>query len=131
MRLKELRMPNLHKAPRRYGQLQQSLSSMIKDLTIQQRQLAGFMGDISERCYYAGWMQGLEYVLWDALLHGQRQYGHGTISQKEIKALEIFSNAANAWIVFDGEKEETAIDLQEWKKKFRQDIEQNPGLLKG
>jgi hypothetical protein len=77
---------------------------MIKDLTSQQHLLADFMSDISERCYYAGWMRNLEYVLWDALLHGQRKYGHGTISQEEIEALKDLSKAANAWIIFDDEK---------------------------
>jgi hypothetical protein len=32
-----------------------------------QRQLADYMSDLSEEAYSAGWMNGLEYALWDAL----------------------------------------------------------------
>jgi hypothetical protein len=28
-------------------------------------QLADCMSDISEKCYYASWLDGLEYILWD------------------------------------------------------------------
>lgn len=33
---------------------------MIDKLTPKQQQLANLMSDISEECYYAGWMTGLE-----------------------------------------------------------------------
>lgn len=104
---------------------------MRKDLTSQQLILADCMSDISERCYYAGWMQNLEYVLWDALVHGQRQYGHDTISRQDIETLSDLFKTANAWIVFDDATEETAMELEKWKQKFQQDIEHNPELLKG
>jgi hypothetical protein len=104
---------------------------MRKDLTSQQQLLADFMSDISERCYDAGWMHGLEYVLWDALLNGQRKYGHDTISQQDIETLGDLSKTANAWIVFDDATEETAMELDKWNQKFQQDIERNPELLKG
>ena len=104
---------------------------MIKDLTRQQQLLADFMSDISERCYYAGWMQNLEYVLWDSLINGERKYGHDNISKNDIDTLRDFSNKANAWIIFSDETEETAVDLHEWKKKFQKDIEQNPKLING
>lgn len=104
---------------------------MINNLTGQQLLLADYMSDISERCYYAGWMQGLEYVLWDAVLHGERKYGHDTISQKDIEILKELSNATNAWVIFDDETEETVIDLNAWEQKFTHDIEQNPELTAG
>ena len=104
---------------------------MLKDLTTHQLLLADVMSNISERCYYAGWMQNLEYVLWDATLTGPRQYGHDTISKQEIESLRELSKASQAWIIFDHENEETAIHLNDWKQKFHQDIELNPKLLTG
>ena len=104
---------------------------MRKDLTGQQLLLADYMSDISERCYYASWMQNLEYVLWDAILHGQRKYGHNTISPKDIEVLGDLSKAASAWIIFDDNTEEKAIALNVWEEKFLNDIQQDPQLLKG
>ena len=69
---------------------------MRKDLTNNQVQLTDLMSDISERCYYSGWMHNLEYVLWDAVLHGERNYGHGIISKEDIEALLSLSEEANA-----------------------------------
>ena len=104
---------------------------MRKDLTTQQSLLADYMSAISERCYYAGWVRDLEYVLWDAVLHGQRKYGHDTISPKDIETLSDLSKASSAWIIFDDNTEETAIGLHDWKEKFQRDIQHNPQLLKG
>ena len=104
---------------------------MRKDLTGLQLLLADYMSGISERCYYAGWMRHLEYVLWDAVLHGQRKYGHDIISPSDIEILRDLSEAASAWIIFDDITERTPVDLYDWKKKFQDDVQQNPQLLKG
>jgi hypothetical protein len=84
---------------------------MMKDLTSSQLLLEEYMSEISERCYSAGWMENLEYVLWHALINGQRKYGQSVISQKDIQTLIELSNSCNAWIIFDDETEETAMHL--------------------
>lgn len=104
---------------------------MIKNLTPDQEKLANFMSDISERCYYAGWLDNLEYVLWGALINGPRAYGRGEITQEDIDALKQLSGAVNAWIVFDDDPniEEVALDLDLWAIKFQADVHENPRLL--
>jgi hypothetical protein len=92
---------------------------MLQDLTNEQLVLADFMSDISERCYYAGWEQNLEYVLWNSILNGPRSWGHGEISKTDIDFLENKSSEINSWIIFDNENEETGISLSEWKEKFK------------
>jgi hypothetical protein len=104
---------------------------MLQDLTPEQKRLADFMSDISERCYSAGWMKDLEYILWDALLNGERQYGQDTISSIDIEELIGLSNAGDSWIVFSDDNEETAIALNVWKLKFDTDTQQDPSILKG
>ena len=104
---------------------------MRKNLKNEQILLADCMSSVSERCYYAGWMHNLEYILWDAVLHGQRHYGHGTISEEDVKTLQNLSKKADVWIIFDDETEETALALEQWKQKFNEDVDQNPELLKG
>lgn len=98
---------------------------MLNDLTKEQRKLADFMSHLSEKCYSAGWMEGLEYVLWDALSTGQRKYGQSIISKQEIDQLVELSKDCNCWIYYDDTKEESAIDLTSWTQKFNQAVSQD------
>lgn len=104
---------------------------MLKNLTVKQELLAQLMSDISEKCYSAGWEQGLEYVLWDAVINGEREYGHDIITKREIEALILLSNETNCRIVFDDDTEETAIPLDIWQAKFKNDVSNNAKLLNG
>ncbi|PAC31090.1 hypothetical protein [Flectobacillus sp. BAB-3569] len=89
---------------------------MIADLTNTQRELAYYMSEISEKCYAASWMQGLEYALWNAVINGEQAYGQDFISKKNCETLRILSEACDSWIYFDESSEETAISLSLWKK---------------
>jgi len=102
---------------------------MIVNLDPKQFQLKNLMSDISERCYSAGWMTNLEYVLWDAALNGQRKYGHDMVSPNDIEQLTILSKDCNSWIYFDDQTEETAINLESWKIKFDKAVKDNPDLI--
>jgi hypothetical protein len=104
---------------------------MLSDLTIDQKRLADLMSGISEKCWTAGWATNLEYVLWDALMNGERQYGRNIISQQEIQALETLSKACNCWIYFDDDTEETSIAIEEWEQKFKNDIFNFPEIING
>jgi hypothetical protein len=99
-------------------------------MTEDERQLSELMSGISERCYSAGWMQYLEYVLWDAVMSGPRNFGHGEITQEDINELTRISNRTKTWIVFDDIHEETAIPLERWEKQFTADIAKDPTKLK-
>lgn len=100
-------------------------------MTPDQKKLADFMSDISERCYYAGWYKNLEYVLWGAINSGQRTYGHGTISDNDISTLKTLADKSNSWIIFSDDSEETALDLNAWTNKFHADINKDANLLQG
>ncbi len=102
---------------------------MLKDLNIEQTKLMAFMSDISERCFSAGWMENLEFSLWNAVLNGPRRYGNGMINQEHIDYLKEQSKVCNCWIVFDEITEETAVDLTLWREKYNQDILQDPSVL--
>lgn len=98
---------------------------MLVDLTPEQTSLANLMVEISERCYCAGWMTGLEFVLWEALLNGPREYGQHKITEKDIASLKALSTQTGCWIFFDTVTEETAIDLTAWRVKY--DSEKDKG----
>ena len=102
---------------------------MINDLTQDERQLAEFMSELSEKCYSAGWMMDLEYVLWDAVMTGPRNYGHGTITKDDISKLIQVSGKINSWICFDDEQDEISIPMDKWKEKFIKDTTLNPDRL--
>jgi hypothetical protein len=104
---------------------------MESDLTEKELRLAAFMSEISENCYSARWMQNLEYALWNAVINGERKYGQSYITEADISTLIKLSTDANAWIIFDNEKEETALSLKEWTEKFKNDLEQNKEIIKG
>lgn len=71
----------------------------MPELTQQEKQLATLMSEISKKCYSAGWMQDTEYVLWDGITSGPRDFGHDHITQ-----------------------EETSIPLDIWKQLFKEKV---------
>lgn len=102
---------------------------MIAELTNDEQQLLHLMSEISERCYAAGWMYNLEYVLWDALTSGSRKYGHDEITPQEIDRLQKLSKRTGTWIAYDGANEAIAVPLQEWKVRFDQGLAGDPHKL--
>ncbi len=103
---------------------------MRKDLTRDERRLADLMSEISEKCYSAVWMTDTEYILWDAVISGPRDFGHDKITKEEIDELRSLSNQTRRWIMFDDEQEEIAIPLDKWETRFIEDISKDPGKLK-
>jgi hypothetical protein len=59
------------------------------------------MSDISEESYAAGWIDGLEYSLWDIRLGGDR--GHWFVDDDEVASLQRLSFECGGWWVHDDE----------------------------
>jgi len=54
--------------------------------------------DISERCYCARWMDGLEFALWEAIMAGNPfVYGVGTIARAESAVLKTMADSLGMW----------------------------------
>ena len=92
---------------------------MHDGLNKQQQALASLMSDISEDGWAAGWMDGLEYVLWRIVLEGPCQYGFTQVNEQRIQQLKQLSAQAGCWIIFDDVTEETAVTLAEWQKMYQ------------
>jgi len=90
---------------------------VLRDLNKAQQDLADYL---SEQAYYAGWMDGLEYVLWRAVVNGPMEYGRLSINGDHINELRRLSEACSGWIIFDAEKEETWISIAHWTTKYSQ-----------
>jgi hypothetical protein len=54
------------------------------------------MSDISEDRWCAGWLGGLEYILWDAVIGRQ-----AACSSEEIEQLKYLSEKCRGWIIWD------------------------------
>lgn|ERR1700687_5616950 len=96
---------------------------MLSSLDPNQRELADYMSELSEEGWYAGWMGGLEYALWRAVLEGPTRYGHLDINEGHILRLRALSGQCAGWIVFDEETEETWLPLAEWERRYANDAE--------
>ena len=84
------------------------------NLTALQRELADYMSTLSERAYCAGWMDGLEFALWRAVVHGPFKYGGLQLTSEHVDRLLQLSHACGGWIFFHETKEETFIPLADW-----------------
>lgn len=92
---------------------------MLADLNPDARALADYMSALSEEAYCAGWMEGLEYALWDAVSTGPSDYGRLAITAEIVQKLKALSSACNGWIHFDEDAEETFIPRPAWLLKYQ------------
>ena len=76
------------------------------------------MSKISEECWCAGWMSGLEEVLWGAVLNlpNDFEYEHGAISAERITRIRDASEWLGEWIMYQGFNGETPVPLDEWRR---------------
>jgi hypothetical protein len=95
---------------------------MIKELTDSQKALAEYMSELSEDAYFAGWMEGLEYALWKAVVEEPFEYGFLQITDQHIAKLTGLSNACGGWIIFDDESAETFVPIDEWRKIYAEKV---------
>lgn len=103
---------------------------MLQNLTPEERRLADYMSALSEKAYFAGWMEGLEFALWEAMNGQKKQYGCLVFSKEELETLRTLSEAVGGWIVFDDTQEETFVRIEDWKTLYnreRDESENPPG----
>ena len=77
------------------------------------------MSEISEECYCAGWMSGLEDALWNAVLNlpNDFKYGQDTISAERITRIRYASEWIGEWIIYPCHQPGvTSVPLDEWKR---------------
>ena len=69
--------------------------------------LTELMSEISERCYCAGWLIGLEYELW-AILIGEsdrEEYGIDEVNGTDLFELRRLSAECGGWIIWEPDPE--------------------------
>jgi len=76
--------------------------------------LAAKMSDISEDCYCAGWLSGLEHSLWWFVVDGPGEWGMGKVDEDDVRALRALSEKCGGWIVWREGVGEVFVPLAEW-----------------
>lgn len=76
------------------------------------------MSDLSETCYCAGWLHGLEDILWK-IITGERSpnFGMCIVTPEDVAMLKGLAAAANGWVVWgdDGRK---FLPMGEWLARY-------------
>jgi hypothetical protein len=88
-------------------------------MTPEAEDLEMYMSYLSEEAYCAGWMDGLEYELWTAVVEEPRSYGSIAIGEKECARLRRFSAACAGWIVYDDTEGPKWLPLDVWEERYR------------
>lgn len=80
--------------------------------------LLALMTGISEDCWCAGWMSGLEFALWD--VSPGKKYGQGEITERQALLLKLLSEESNGWWYWtdDGPR---FISRSEWAQRVGAD----------
>jgi hypothetical protein len=75
------------------------------------------MSDLSETCWCAGWMDGTEYALWDAVEKNQPVWwGMEEVRQRDIDDLRRLRELSGGWWIWDDEHYETFVSIDEMRR---------------
>ncbi|MDM9583118.1 hypothetical protein [Nostoc sp. GT001] len=80
------------------------------------QELLDLMTSISTEAWFAGWMNGTEFVLWDAALGKQLEWGGVFIDQKTGEKLKSLSDSCGGWWIYH--RGERFLSLEEWQNLY-------------
>ncbi len=91
----------------------------MSTLTEDQTQLYDFMSELSERCYFAGWVDGTEFRLWEFMTDPQDNgdWGHSSIPNDARQELKRLSERVGGWTYF-GDDGPTFEPATKWLRTF-------------
>lgn len=83
-----------------------------------QRLLLNYISEISEEYFCAGWQDSIEFLLWDLFQQDYKDIKEHEfwrkIDQQELEDMRFLAEATNCWAIWDEEKEEMTIPLDQW-----------------
>lgn len=80
--------------------------------------LEALMGEISEDCWCAGWMSGLELALWEAVVKGGMDYGQGEITAEQAQRLKRLSELAGGWCAWNDDTGAMFTPMDKWLEAY-------------
>lgn len=86
-----------------------------RDFSADEHKLYELMSEISEDCYFAGWMHGNEFALWDARNTGRLEYGLTKIDRDLLSKVAALSVRCGRWIIWRDDSDGLdPHDVSEW-----------------
>jgi hypothetical protein len=77
--------------------------------------LLRMMSDLSEDCWCAGWLQNLEFTLWEAMNSGNKELGWGGVAERDFARMKHLHEMAGGWWVWaEGENRQRFVTTEEW-----------------
>lgn len=78
--------------------------------------LCGVMSDLSERCYCAGWIDGLEFHLWSVVSGAAPRgpYGQDAITEDDVTELRDLHTRCGGWWRWDDDHAELFVPTADW-----------------
>lgn len=76
--------------------------------------LADRMSDLSEECYFAGWLIGTEYALWELAQAGGGRWGIGVVMPEQAAELIDLANKAGGWVAWRDGVGCVFVPMAEW-----------------
>ena len=89
-----------------------------QNMNEKQRELYETMSGISEDCYFAGWMSGLEYAIWGALQGGGRRYGIGEMDDEQLEKCRALATELDGWVIWVDDDYDAHLPVEEWGPRF-------------
>jgi hypothetical protein len=100
---------------------------MSEDEGLDWRTLAREMSEISEQAFCAGWMDELEYRLWEIVHEGPRKYGQIALTDGQVTRLRDLSNELRGWVRFNDESEvEEFVESERWQNLYEEWLTRGP-----
>jgi hypothetical protein len=101
-----------------------AMAQKYQDMSVEAEQLADYMEALSEDCWCATWMDGLDFALWYALQNGPTRYGHGQITEEHIDNLRRLSVQCRGWIRWSEQDRKVAFTpLIDWTRIYHAEPE--------
>jgi hypothetical protein len=77
--------------------------------------LLRMMRDISEDCWCAGWLSGLEFTLWNAVTTGKMESGWGVVEDRDLLRMKYLHELTGGWWMWtDGDGGQRFVTTEEW-----------------
>jgi hypothetical protein len=77
------------------------------------------MAALSEEAYSAGWMQDIEFELWQAVLEGPRRCGHFDLTNDHVAKLSTLAEQCGGSVRFSDEAmDEVFVPMPEWEQLY-------------
>lgn len=74
----------------------------IQEGMVEFHELCDLLSEISESCYFAGWLHDVEHEVWDMLGSKEPvQYGMSHVSPTDLARAEALSKAIGGWVQYE------------------------------